>query len=113
MPINYSYTYIYFIGSIFINNRNNNTNLILILVATIIYICYLYEFVKRPDIKKINLNEEHFSAPVDYKMGPYANINLNNDGRYDLYTPKYKKKKKEQKNVNGEKDLVMFHFIQR
>ena len=28
----------------------------------------------------------------------------NNDGRYDLYTPKYKKKK-EQKNVNGEKDL--------
>ena len=25
-------------------------------------------------------------ALSDYKMGPYANINLNNDGRYDLYT---------------------------
>lgn len=75
----------------FINNRKNNTNLILVLVATIIYICYLYEFVKRPDINKIDLNKEYFSAPVDYKMGPYSGLGLHNDGKYDLYTPKYKK----------------------
>ncbi len=77
----------------FINNKNNKTNLILVLVATIIYICYLYEFVKRPDINKIDLNKEHFSAPVDYKMGPYSGLGLHNDGKYDLYTPKYKRDK--------------------
>ena len=59
----------------YINNRNNRKNLIFILVATIIYICYLIEFVNQPNIMGI----ETFNSPVSYRMGPYSGIKLDND----------------------------------
>ena len=62
----------------FINNRKNKNNLIFVLCATIIYICYLIEFVRRPNIMNIN-TQENFHAPIDYTMGPYSNINVDND----------------------------------
>ena len=65
----------------FINNRKNKTNLIFILCATIIYICYLLEFVRRPNIMKLNV--ENFKAPLDYSMGPYTNLKLNSDMKVD------------------------------
>ena len=63
--------------SFFINNKNNKTNLIFILCSTIIYICYLLEFVRKPNIMNINLNnkeKEYFTSPVNYRMGPYSNL---------------------------------------
>lgn len=75
----------------FINNRNNNKNLIFILCSTIIYVCYLLEFVRKPNIMNIKLNnnkKEHFNASIDYKMGPYSNLELNE--KNNLKKPKFK-----------------------
>ena len=67
--------------SFYLNNQGNRTNLVFILCATIIYICYLLEFVRRPNI----MNLETFQAQTDYKMGPYSALYLNNDGRFNKY----------------------------
>jgi len=94
--------------SFYINNKNNKNNLIFILAATIVYVCYLIEFVKQPDI--MNVNVENFSAPLEYKMnayskmkkekyrmGPYSGLTVNNDGKYNLYNPKKEKEGKSEK----------------
>lgn len=67
----------------YVSNRDNRTNLVFILCATLIYVCYLLEFVKRPDTMKI----ETFKAPVGHKMGPYSQLKLDNDGPRNLYNP--------------------------
>ena len=59
--------------SLYVNNKNNRTNLIFILCATIVYVCYLLEFVKRPNI----MNLETFQAQLDYKMGAYSQLKVN------------------------------------
>ena len=58
--------------SFYINNKNNKNNLIFILAATIVYVCYLIEFVKQPDI--MNVNVENFSAPLEYRMNPTSKM---------------------------------------
>ena len=73
--------------SFYLNNKDNRTNLTFILCATIIYICYLLEFVRRPNI----MNLETFQAQLDYQMGPYSAIKLNNDGKHNLYNPEKSK----------------------
>jgi hypothetical protein len=40
----------------FINNRNDTNSVIFILAVTIVFVCYLLEFVRRPDIMNIKLN---------------------------------------------------------
>lgn len=70
--------------SFYINNKNDRTNLVFILCATLIYICYLLEFVRRPNI----MNLETFQAQLDYKMGAYSQLKLNNDGKFNKYNPK-------------------------
>ena len=67
----------------YLNNKGNHTNLVFILCATVVYICYLLEFVRRPNI----MNLENFQAELDYKMGPYSALKLNNDGRFNKYNP--------------------------
>ena len=73
--------------SFYLNNRNNRTNLVFILCATVIYVCYLIEFVRRPNI----MNLETFQAKLDYEMGPYSAIKLNNDGKFNMYNPEKSK----------------------
>ena len=73
--------------SFYLNNQGNRTNLVFILCATIIYICYLLEFVKRPNI----MNLETFTAPLDYKMGVMSGLKLNTDGKHNLYNPETSK----------------------
>lgn len=83
--------------SFFINNRNNRKNLIFILCSTIIYICYLIEFVRKPNIMNIKLDEEkeYFNANLNYQMGPYSNIKLENDKYFKKHNPKYEKQNKD------------------
>lgn len=69
----------------YINNKDNKNNLIFILCATIIYICYLLEFVRKPNL---NTMEAFRPAHLDYKMGEYSGIKLNNDGQYNIRKPK-------------------------
>jgi hypothetical protein len=40
----------------FINNRNDTNSVIFILAVTIVFVCYLLEFVRRPDTMNIKLN---------------------------------------------------------
>lgn len=40
----------------FINNRNDTNSVIFILAVTIVFVCYLLEFVRRPDTTNIKLN---------------------------------------------------------
>jgi hypothetical protein len=43
----------------FINNRNDTNSVIFILAVTIVFICYLLEFVRRPDTMNIKLNNNN------------------------------------------------------
>ncbi len=71
--------------SFYINNRDNRTNLTFILCATVVYVCYLLEFVKRPNILEL----ETFRSPLNAEsIGPYNNIRLHNDGEFNLYDSK-------------------------
>ena len=92
----------------YITNRKNKTNLIFILAATVVYVCYLIEFVKQPDI--MNINVENFSSPLHYqmtpdtkmkeekyRMGPYSGLVVNNDGKYNIYNPRKEKEGKSEK----------------
>ena len=79
--------------SLYVNNNKNRTNLIFILCATIVYVCYLLEFVKRPNI----MNLETFQAQLDYKMGAYSQLKVNNDNTRNLYDPTSKVKCGERK----------------
>jgi hypothetical protein len=93
----------------FINNKNDTNSVIFILVATVVFICYLLEFVRKPnpDISnnntenysnnlsllqskfntlkqkinsKGNVNvQENFSASIDHTIGPYDGKNLTNN----------------------------------
>ena len=94
--------------SFYLNNQGNRTNLVFILCATIIYICYLLEFVRRPNImnletfeSQMNYKNTHcessgtpcesgkkpFTLLKNYEIGPYSGLELNNDGRYNKYNP--------------------------
>lgn len=66
--------------SFFLNNRDNTNSVIFILAAITVFICYMIEFVRRP--KYI----ENFSAPLEYSMGPYNNIDLNKNNNWVDYT---------------------------
>lgn len=87
----------------FISNKNNKVNLIFILSSTIIYICYLLEFVRKPNLMKINLEKEkimqkeNFMADVNYRMGPYSNIKIETDNYLKHREPKYQKQNPDSK----------------
>ena len=88
--------------SFYINNRDNRTNLTFILCATIVYVCYLLEFVKRPNILEL----ETFRSPLNAEsIGPYNNIRLHNDGKFNLYDSKSTVK------CEHRKDLVILDYI--
>tara|TARA_B100001057_G_scaffold439120_1_gene472063 strand:+ start:145 stop:759 length:615 start_codon:yes stop_codon:yes gene_type:complete len=73
--------------SFYINNKNDTNVTIFILVGITIFVCYLLEFVRKPDIMKMNFNNnnnnnlnEGFSNNVpnrNYKMGEYDQLVLN------------------------------------
>ena len=106
----------------FINNKNDTNSVIFILVVTVVFVCYLLEFVRKPKLEDVvennsnnnritnekyknenlsnnltiiqnKFNElknkveennknnvvEHFSAPLDHKIGPYDGETMNND----------------------------------
>ena len=64
--------------SFFINNKSNNNTIIFILSAITVFLCYMIEFVRKPDIMKINV--ETFQSPVNpSQIGPYNKLDLNVD----------------------------------
>ena len=103
----------------FINNKNDTNSVIFILVVTVVFVCYLLEFVRKPKLSDIvqnnnsnnrknnenykkenfsnnltmiqnkfkslknkieeNKSVEHFSAPLDQKIGPYDGEIMNNN----------------------------------
>ena len=70
--------------SFFINNKNDNNTIIFILCAITVFLCYMIEFIKNPDIMKLNV--EKFQSPINPKsIGPYNKLDLNVDehGKYN------------------------------
>ena len=62
--------------SFFINNKNDDNTIIFILCAITVFLCYMIEFVRKPDIMKI----ENFQSPVNPgAIGPYNKLDLNVD----------------------------------
>ena len=71
--------------SFFINNKNDNNTIIFLLCSITIFLCYMIEFIKKPDIMKI----EHFKSPIDpNSIGPYNKLDLNVD-QHGKYNKKY------------------------
>jgi hypothetical protein len=71
--------------SFFINSKKEDNTIIFILCAITVFLCYMIEFVKKPDIMNIELSKEHFKSPIDQNaMGPY------NKKKFDVdETPQY------------------------
>lgn len=62
--------------SFFMNNKNDDNTIIFILCAITVFLCYMIEFVRKPDIMKI----ENFQSPVNPDaIGPYNKLDLNVD----------------------------------
>lgn len=73
--------------SFFVNNKNENNTLIFILCCITVFLCYMIEFVRKPNL--MNINIEEFKSPLDKnKMGPYNNLKLNVD-EYGKYHKNY------------------------
>ena len=90
----------------FINNKNDTNSVIFILVVTVVFICYLLEFVRKPNPQNLNTEnysnnlsllqskfntlkqkikvnskenvQENFSASIDHTIGPYDGKTLTN-----------------------------------
>ena len=87
--------------SFFINNKNDTNSVIFILSVTVVFICYLLEFVKHPtldELETISKNNtkntklpiiENFNATPDLKIGPYDGIELSNKGTEYKLEEKY------------------------
>ena len=64
--------------SFFINNKNDKNTIVFILCAITVFLCYMIEFVRKPDIMSINV--ENFQSPVKPKaIGYFNKIDLNVD----------------------------------
>lgn len=88
--------------SFFVNNKNDNNTIIFILSAITIFLCYMIEFVRKPDIMNIKVNTpvnvnrpenievvENFRAPINQEaIGPYNKLELDVD-QHDLYHKNY------------------------
>ena len=73
--------------SFFINNNNDKNTIVFILCAITVFLCYMIEFVRKPDIMSINV--ENFQSSVKPKaIGPYNKLELNVD-EYGTYHKNY------------------------
>jgi hypothetical protein len=64
--------------SFFINNKNDKNTVIFILCSITVFLCYMIEFVRKPDI--MNINVENFRSSVNPDaIGPYNKLDLNVD----------------------------------
>ena len=77
------------------NSKNDNNTIIFVLCSITVFLCYMIEFIRKPDIMKINT--EGFQSPINTnKMGPYNNLNLNVD-EYGKYHKNYIRNSKDSK----------------
>jgi hypothetical protein len=88
----------------FINNKNDTNSVVFILAITVVFICYLLEFVRKPttdelqmisnnnmnELRNNNMNElrnnnqeliEKFQSDLDMKIGPYDGIKLEDNNK--------------------------------
>ena len=84
--------------SFFVNNKNDNNTIIFILSSITIFLCYMIEFVRKPNIMEIKVNNiENFKAPVNQDaIGPYNKLKLNVD-EHGTYNKNYNRNNKKSK----------------
>ena len=106
--------------SFFVNNKNDNNTIVFILSAITIFLCYMIEFVRKPNIMEIKVNNvntpvnvnkpeninvpnngnqvvENFEAPINQEaIGPYNKLELDVD-QHDLYHKNYVRNTKDSK----------------
>jgi len=86
--------------SFFVNNKNDTNTIIFILSAITIFLCYMIEFVRKPDIMEIKINntlKENFQSPINPEaIGPYNKLELNVD-EHSKYNKNYIRNTKDSK----------------
>ena len=84
--------------SFFVNNKNDNNTIIFILSAITIFLCYMIEFVRKPNIMEIKVNNiENFKSPINQDaIGPYNKLKLNVD-EHGTYNKNYNRNNKKSK----------------